>query len=265
MTTYNRGSESLTAYALLHEVWAGRMPVELAAEALHIPIKNVKNQIGYLGNRLETIVKTLDEVMARSYSSRDELAQAKREAAKNLGISVRQLNRFLIRSGGSPRPESIVKREDASKKAVERKRQQRILALDVLKGAKTLSEAANFAGIHERTMRRACDNLPIPVRYPDFDSLMPALRFALAKCVELNTDCEHLSTLVASQIERGRETQVPQMLAKPLLTIMIAWLEGETDQYDPGFEHFLDKYGLKGRNLPYWEKAALADELRQLL
>jgi len=46
---------------------------------------------------------------------------------------------------------------------------------------------------------------------------------------------------------------------------MIAWLEGETEQYDPGFEHFIKMYGLNDRVLPYWERAALADELRQIL
>lgn len=255
----------MTAYALLHEVWAGRMPVEVAAEALQIPIKSVKNQVGYMGNRLETIVTTLDQLTAKTYSSRTELAQAKVEAAKTLGISVRQLNRFLIRSGSKPRPESIKHREEASKKVSERKRLYRVLALDVLKGAKTLSEAANLANVSERTMRRACESLPIPARYPDYDYLLPSARFALAKCVEMHADCEHLATLVESQINRGKEIQVPQMQAKPLLSIMIAWLEGETDQQDPGFDHFFEKYGLKDRTLPYWERAALSDELRRLL
>lgn len=265
MISGRAGTENLTAYALLHEVWENRLPAEIVAEALQIPIRNVKNQVNYFGDRLGTIVTTLDHVMAQPYPSRSRLTQAKQEAAKTLGISVRQLNRFLTRSGVKPRPESIVQRETASKKATERRRLQRILALDVLKGARTLSEAANHAGVHDRTMRRACDNLPVPVRYPDYGKLLPSTRYAVAKCVEMHGDCEHLSTLVASQINRGNEKQVPQMQAKPLLSIMIAWLEGETDQYDPGFEHFFEKYGLKGRKLPYWEKAALADELRQLL
>lgn len=256
---------ALTTYALLHAVWQGHMAPEDAAEALGIPARNVKTQVNYLGERLEGIAQTLDSLTAQSYASRSELAEAKRVAAEKLGVSSRQVNRFLSRSGKKPRPESIVSREKASEAATERKRQHRMLALDVLYGRKTLTEAANLSGRHERSMRRVLEDLPIPARYPEYDLLSPSTRYALAKNVEEMRDCGHLSTLVSAQINRKPGEESPQTVAKPLISMMIGWLEGETDQYDPGYEHFLDFYGLKGVDLRFWEKLALADELRHLL
>lgn len=256
---------ALTTYALLHAVLRGHLAPEDAAEALGIPTRNVKTQVNYFGERLEEISQALDALVATPYSSRTELAEAKRKAAERLGVSPRQLNRFLSRAGAKPRPESIVQREKASIAATDRKRQHRLLALDVLYGRKTLTEAANLAGRHERSMRRVIDGLPIPARYPDFDCLSASTRYALAKNVEENRDSEHLATLVSAQVQRdGLETPT-QTVQKPLILLMIAWLEGESDKYDPGFEHFLDFYGLKGVELQFWERLALADELRHLL
>lgn len=256
---------ALTTYALLHAVWKGHLSAEDAAASLGIPVRNVKTQVNYLGDRLEGIVKTLDTLTAESYPSRKDLSEAKRAAAVSLGISLRQLNRFLSRSGEMPRPQSIKSREEASIRAVERKREQRLLAIDVLYGRKTLAEAANLAGQHERSLRRATEELKVPVRYPDYGHLSPSLRYALAKNVEESLDSEHLATLVAAQINRKGEKTPASASKKPLIELMIAWLEGETDQYDRGFEHFLGMYGLKGVELRFWEKIALADELKNLL
>lgn len=256
---------ALTAYETLHAVWRGHLSPEDAAAAMGIPAKNVKNQVGYLGGRLEGIAESLDELTARDYPSRADLAQAKREASARLGVTMRQLNRFLRRAGQRPRPRPVLEREKASIEATERKRQQRLLALDVLYGSKTLTEAANLAGRHERSLRRVLDDLPVPVRYPDYDKLTPSTRWALEKNVAANRDSEHLKMLVEAQINRAGQETMPQTVQKPLISMLIAWLEGETEQYDPGYEHFLDLYGLKGVELMFWEKAALADELRNLL
>lgn len=225
----------------------------------------MKTQVDYFGNRLEQIVKTLDTLVAESYATRGDLSEAKRRAAESLGVSTRQLNRFLRRSGNKPRPQPILRREQASIQATERKRQQRLLALDVLYGRKTLTKAANLAGLHERSMRRVLDNLPIPARYPDYEHLTASTRYALAKNVEEMRDCSHLATLVNAQIHRKTDKTGSQTLEKPLILLMIGWLEGETDKYDPGFEHFLGLYGLKDVELQFWERPALADELRHLL
>lgn len=225
----------------------------------------MKTQVNYLGNRLEQIVKTLDTLVAEPYATRGDLSEAKRRAAESLGVSTRQLNRFLRRSGSKPRPQPILRREQASIQATERKRQQRLLALDVLYGRKTLTKAANLAGLHERSMRRVLDNLPIPARYPDYEHLTASTRYALAKNVEEMRDCSHLATLVNAQIHRKTDKTGSQTLEKPLILLMIGWLEGETDKYDPGFEHFLGLYGLKDVELQFWERPALADELRHLL
>lgn len=256
---------ALTTYALLHAVWRGHMTVEDAAEALGIPVRNVKTQVKYLGDRLEGITQTLDDLTGRKYASRKELADAKKAAATKLDVTPRQVNRFLSRTGKKPRPDSILAREEASIGAVNRKREQRLLAIDVLYGRKTLTEAANLANRHERSLRRVLDELPVPVRFPDYDRLSPSTRYALAKNVEENRDSEHLAMLVSAQINRETPENLPKTVPKPLIMIMIAWLEGETEQYDPGFERFLDSYGLKGTELRYWERTALADELRNLL
>lgn len=256
---------ALTTYALLHAVWKGHLPPEDAAEALGIPVRNVKTQVNYLGDRLEGIASTLDNLAEKSYPTRRDLAEAKRAAAENLGITTRQLNRFLARAGARPRPESIKKREEASIAAVERKRELRVLAIDVLYGRKTLTEAANLAGKHERSVRRATEELPVPVRYPDYGRLSPSLRYALAKNIEEMRDSGHLATLVDAQINRKGVVTAPSETKKPLILLLIGWLEGETDQYDRGFDHFLEMYGLKGVELRFWEKVALADELRTLL
>ena len=256
---------ALTAYALLHAVWKGHLSPEDAAEAIGIPAKNVKTQVNYFGERLEEITQTLDDLTGHSYATRKDLIEAKHRAAEKLGVSPRQVNRFLSRSGARPRPESIKKREEASIAAVERRREQRLLAVDVLYGRKTLTEAANLSGRHERSIRRVLESLPIPARYPDFAHLTPSTRYALAKNVEENRDSEHLATLVSAQVHRDVRQKLPQTVQKPLITLMIAWLEGESDKYDPGFEHFLDFYGLKGVELRFWERLALADELRNLL
>lgn len=257
---------ALTTYALLHAVWQGHLPAEDAAEALGIPARNVKTQVNYFGDRLANIAGTLDDLIANSYETRGDLAAAKKRAAEKLGVSARQINRFLNRaSAEKPRPEGILRREKASASASERKRQHRLLALDVLYGRKTLTEAANLAGRHERSIRRVLDDLPIPARYPDYEHLTSSTRYALAKNVEEMRDSTHLATLVNAQLHRtGRET-LPETTKKPLIMLMIGWLEGETDQYDPGFEHFLAFYGLKGIELRFWERSALADELRNLL
>lgn len=256
---------SLSTYAILHAVWKGHMPAEDAAESLGIPTKIVKTQVTYLGSRLEDIVQTLDDLTGREFASRYDLAAAKREVSKKLGVSVRQVNRFLSRAGLKPRPVKIVEREEASARASERAREHRLLAIDVVYGRKTLTEAANVADRHERTIRRVLDDLPIPVRYPDYDLLTPSTRFALGKNLEENRSCDHLATLVGAQINRKGMGLLPQTQAKPLLAMMIAWLEGETEQYDPGYEYFLGRYLLKGIELKFWEKQALADELRNLL
>ena len=256
---------ALITYALLHAVWQGHMTPEDAAEAPGIPTRNVKTQVNYLGDRLEGIAQTLEALAERHYNSRADLAKAKAEAATKLGISVRQVNRFLKRSGSNPRPAPIINREEASKKASERKREHRLLALDVLYGRKTITEAANLANRHERSIRRVLDDLPIPARYPDYERLTPSTRYALAKSVEENVSSEHLATLVNAQLARGDGESTPQIVEKPLISMLIAWLEGETTRYDPGYEHFLEMYGLKGVDLFYWERMALADELRNLL
>lgn len=256
---------ALTAYALLHAVWKGHMSPDDAAESLGIPVRNVKTQVNYLGDRLETLATTLDELTTTEFGSREALAAAKTQAAQTLGISTRQLNRFLSRSGLKPRPQSIKARESASEGASDRKRQHRLLAVDVLYGRKTLTEAANLSGRHERSIRRVLEELPIPVRYPDFDQLTPSTRYALAKNVEENKDSEHLATLVNAQIQRGWREKLPQTREKPLISLLIGWLEGETEHYEAGYEHFLGIYGLKGVELAFWEKLALADELRNLL
>jgi hypothetical protein len=255
----------LTAYALLHAVWRGHLSAEDAADALGIPARNVKTQVNYFGDRLEQIAQALDELTAGTYSSRQELAEAKRAVAERLGVSPRQINRFLSRTGLRPRPETIKQREEASAAATDRRRQQRMLALDVLYGRKSLEEAAEVCGRHTRTMRRCVDSLPIPVRYPDFDALTFSTRYALGKNVEDRLSSEHLTTLVDAQLQRGAPRSLPSVTEKPLISLMIAWLEEESDVYDPGFEHFLDFYGLKGRKLTMWERQALADELRNLL
>lgn len=256
---------ALTTYALLHAVWQGHIPAEVAAESLGIPVRNVKTQVNYLGDRLDVIAKTLDNLTATPYASRKDLSEAKQKAAVTLGVTPRQVNRFLKRSGGNPRPTPIQEREKASIAAVDRKRQQRQLAIDVLYGRKTLTEAANLAGRHERSLRRVLDDLPIPARFPDYERLTSSTRYALAKNLEENRSSEHLATLVSAQLNRETREALPQTAPKPLISMLIAYLEGETDQYDPGYEHFLDFYGLKGVDLLYWEKAALADELKNLL
>ena len=256
---------ALTTYALLHAVWRGHLTPEDAAETLGIPIRNVKTQVNYLGDRLEGITQALDALAATSYPSRKALASAKKEAAAKLGISPRQVNRFLKRAGAQPRPESIKQREEASIGATNRRREQRLLAVDVLYGRKTLTEAANLSGRHERSIRRVLDSLPVPVRYPDYELLTTSTRYALAKNIEENRECDHLATLVNAQINRPAMKELPKTTEKPLISLMIAWLEGETTEYDPGFEYFLDHYGLKGVTLHFWEKLALADELRNLL
>lgn len=256
---------TLSRYAILHAVWRHHLPAEEAAAALGVPIRIVKTQVNYFGERLEQIAQTLDQITAEKYPSRKALVDAKRKAAETLGVSSRQVNRFLSRAGTQPRPESIKSREGASIAATERLRQQRMLAIDVLYGRKTLTEAANIAGRHERSIRRVLDALPVPVRYPDYDRLTSSTRYALAKNVEENRDSEHLATLVTAQINRGRGQDLPQTVAKPLISLMIGWLEGESDKYDPGFEHFFESYGLKGVELRFWGKLALADELRNLL
>lgn len=255
----------LTTYSLLHAVLRGHMKPEEAAEAIGIPVRNVKTQVNYFGERLEGITKTLDELTETAYPTRQALIGAKRAAAAELGVSLRQVNRFLSRAGANPRPESIKKREETSIAAVERKKEQRMLAIEVLYGRKTLTEAANLAGRHERSIRRVLDELPIPARFPDYDQLNPSTRYALGKCVEEHRDADHLATIVRAQINRDTSQMPPQTVEKPLLTLMIAWLEGESDKYDPGFDHFLDLYGLKGVELKFWERLALADELRHLL
>lgn len=259
---------ALTTYALLHAVWKGQLPPEDAAEAIGIPVRNVKTQVNYLGERLETIVETLDSLIAASYPSRRALAEAKQKAAVTLGVTTRQVNRFLARAGGNPRPQPIVEREKLSAGASERKRQHRLLALDVLYGRKTLTEAANLAGRHERSLRRVLDDLSIPVRLPDYDKLTPATRYALAKNVEEGIDSEHLAKLVAAQISRGgqiEEKDRVKTVEKPLIKLLIANLEGETTHYESGFDTFLAQYGVAGRALTFWEKTAIADELRNLL
>lgn len=256
---------ALTTYAILHAVHQGHLSPEDAANALGIPVRNVKTQVQYFGERLKDIAATLDDLTAKPYPSRGDLAAAKQRAAKKLGVSARQINRFLGRTGAKPRPESIIKREEASEKATERKRQHRLLAIDVLYGRKTLTEAANLSGRHERSIRRVLDDLPIPVRYPDFDRLDLSLREALAKNLETGRSCDHLATLVSVQINRTGQESTLKGDRKPLLLLMIAWLEGESDKYDPGFERFLEQYGLKGVELTFWERLALADELRHLL
>lgn len=256
---------ALTAYAILHAVQQGHMPLQDAVEALEIPAKNVKMQVTYFGDRLGIITQTLNDLTAKRYETRDDLVEAKRRAAETLGVSVRQVNRFLERAGGKPRPESIKQRENASVKATERQRQHRLLALDVLYGRRTLTEAANISGRHERSIRRVLDELPVPVRYPDYGRLSTSTRYALAKNIEENVGSDHLQTLVNAQINRGNLGKLPQTMPKPLISIMIAWLEGETDQYDPGFEHFMEAYRMGGVELRFWERFALADELRHLL
>lgn len=256
---------ALTTYALLHAVYKGQLSPEDAAASLGIPIRNVKTQVNYLGERLEGIAQALDGLIAASYPSRAALAAAKASAAAKLGVSTRQVNRFLLRSGGNPRPDAIKQREEASEAAVSRKKQHHFLALDVLYGRKTLTEAANLAGRHERSIRRVIDDLDIPVRFPDFDKLTDSTRYALAKNVEEHRPSEHLTTLVNAQINRIPGGEPPKTVEKPLIKLLIGWLEGETSKYDPGFDRFLNLYGLKDVNLAYWEKLALADELRNLL
>lgn len=222
----------------------------------------MKTQVDY---RLEGIAQALDGLIATSYPSRAALAAAKASAAAMLGVSTRQVNRFLLRSGGNPRPDAIKQRESASEAATNRKQQHHSLALDVLYGRKTLTEVANLAGRHERSIRRVIDDLDIPVRFPDFDKLTGSTRYALAKNVEEHRLSEHLTTLINAQINRTPGGEPHKMVEKPLIKLLIGWLEGETNKYDPGFDRFLNLYGLKDVNLAYWEKLALADELRNLI
>lgn len=256
---------ALTTYAVLHAVWRGHLAPEDAAETLGIPTRNVKTQVNYLGDRLEGITQALDDLAATSYPSRKALALAKKEAAAKLGISPRQVNRFLKRAGAQPRPESIKQREEASISATNRKREQRLLAIDVLHGRKTLTEAANLSGRHERSMRRVLDSLPVPVRYPDYERLTDATRYALAKAVEENRNCDHLTRLVNAQINRDWTKPLAKTAEKPLVKALISWLEGEDTRYDPGFDHFLEYYGVNDVALHFWEKLALAEELENLL
>lgn len=255
----------LTTYALLHAVWQGHLSADDAAEALGIPVRNVKTQVSYFGSRLEDITVVLDELLAKEYPSRQALAEAKKQAAERLGVSTRQVNRFLNRAGANPRPANIVNREKASALASERQRQKRQAAIEVLRGARDLHEAANLCGIHTRSMRRVLDSLPVPVRYPDYGLLSSSMRHALATNLERDESCDHLATLVTAQLNRKPGEKLPQMVAKPLISMMIAYLEGETTQTDPGFDHFYERYALKDVKLHFWEKLALADELRNLL
>lgn len=253
---------ALTTYALLHEVYKGQLSPEDAAASLGIPTRNVKTQVNYSE---EDVAQALDGLSAVSYPSRAALAAAKASAAAKLGISTRQVNRFLLRSGSNPRPDAIKQRERASEAATSRKKQHHSLALDVLYGRKTLIEAANLAGRHERSIRRVIDDLDTPVRFPDFDKLTGSTRCALAKNIEAGRPSEHLTTLVNAQINRISGGKPQKAVEKPLSKLLIGWLEGETNQYEPGFDHVLSLYGLKDVNLAYWEKQALADELRNLL
>ena len=135
----------LTVYTLLQEK---ELTINEAAQALKMTPVGLKQRITKHGTKLPTLLATLDQIAADQVS--------REEAAKALGVSIREVN-FLMKSWKVVRPIKpyLVTRTASKVKWEVRKK----LAIDFISGATPIEEAAEFAGVSERQMRRWVSNL----------------------------------------------------------------------------------------------------------
>ena len=205
----------------------------------------------------EASIHTIEALADREYTSRSDLARAKREAATKLGVTVRQINRFLSQSGAYLRPEPIKKREETASNAADTREKCINYAIEVLQGHRTLAEAAIVANRHERSIRRVLDNLPIPVRFPDYGRLGGSTRYALSENVRRGRCSKHLTPFIEDQINPGKRIGTNKTTRLTVLGLMSA-LNGEKEANDPVFKAYFRRYKLKGVDLLYLERLAIA-------
>lgn len=135
----------LTVYTLLQEK---ELTINEAAQALKLSAIGLKQRMTKHGNNLPTVLATLDQIASDLISRED--------AAKAMGVSVREVN-ALMKSWKIVRPIKpyLVTRTASKVKWEVRKK----LAIDFISGATSIEEAAEYAGVSERQMRRWVSNL----------------------------------------------------------------------------------------------------------
>jgi hypothetical protein len=156
----------------------------LEALAQDNPGKGEKIALTRWGECAHDLVKHL-ESFNRAFTSFEELAKAKHEAAESLGVSYRQVNRLLVRYQVTPVLETPKHRLDRA--AANKNRSTRLNAsLACIRRNIPLDQAAAQAEVSARTIYRYLTDLlnPYEIKLKDLISLPESLRYAIAFDVE---------------------------------------------------------------------------------
>lgn len=144
----------LLSYEIVYLAGKGDITIEEAALRLNTTPRAVATMVTKWDGRMNLLLRVLRR-FREQFETREDVAEARRQAAELLGISERQVNRLLVRSKvGRKRPKKVEEREKTAEQSQKKWKLRQKYAICIIDGTMSPDEAGLHAEVSSRQMYR---------------------------------------------------------------------------------------------------------------